>query len=373
MLKNRWKPAIASGAAASTALLGLLYAAPANADGAVCTPDVGGSGLTAAVVAQPHQRIADQTVDATGCDIGIYVGQGVRHVSIDGVTVTGANFQGIFAERTSHLSIEHSTVDGNGWHTVDSSALPLPGNGLHSYVSQSFAISLFGVSHSRVKDNQVYNNGRGGIGVMDNGPNDPGWMMQNQNPAAPLVASTHDVVVGNSTWANFGGCGIVLATQNFGGRLAHLRVLRNTVSGTGFGAAGPDIGGIVVAADPPESTVAHVKVAGNSVSQSFEGGIIVNAEAFNATTHDVHVMRNTVTGNNQGDLEAPNTAGVLVFANPGAVVPPGTMAPRNIGTVVALNSISDQFYGIWSMGDFAPRTFGNTISVTTGGTPVFHG
>ena len=47
------------------------------------------------------------------------------------------------------------------------------------------------------------------------------------------------------------------------------------------------------------------------------------------------VVGNVVSGNNWGDQEAPNTAGIIVFADPAAAVPPGTTAPQNIGTTVA--------------------------------------
>jgi hypothetical protein len=362
-------------AAASTAVLGVVVATPAHADVTTCTPDAGGSGLSAAVVAHAHQRIADRTIDAAGCDIGIYVGPGATHVTITGATVENANFQGIFAERTSHLQIQGSRVHDNGFHSTDPAAPPLPGSGVRSYVGQAFAISLFGVSHSVVADNDVFNNGRGGIGLMDNGANDPGWMTQNQNLHAPLVASTYDVISGNRTTANYGGCGIVAATQNFGGHLAHLQIRDNTITGTvgAFTPSGPDIGGIVVAADLPNSSVNNVNVTGNSVSQSFEGGIIVNAEAFNSATYGVRATSNSVSWNNWGTLEAPQLAGVLVYANPTAGIPPGATAPRNVGTLVAGNTISQEFYGIWSVGDFAPKTAGNTISVLPGGTPIFHG
>jgi hypothetical protein len=204
---------------ASGALVGLVPAGAAQAAPS-CTPNVGNSGLSAAVVARPHQTIAHRTIDATGCDIGVYIGAGVAHVTIDSATVTGANFEGIFAERTAHLTVENSTITNNGFNTIADDADPLPGSGVKSHVGQSFAISLFGVSYSIVKDNIVFNNGRGGIGVMDNGPNDPGTITQ--DTTAPLTSSSHDQIVGNTTYSNYNGCGIVAATQNFGGSLSHL-------------------------------------------------------------------------------------------------------------------------------------------------------
>jgi parallel beta-helix repeat protein len=369
---TNWKPVVVGGVAVSSALLGVGYVGGAAQAAPGCTPDVGHSGLSAAVVAQPHQKIAHRAIDATGCDIGIYVGRHAGHVTINWVSVTGANAEGILAEKTSHLTVKNSTLTGNGFKTTDPSAPPLPGSGVHSFIGQAFAISLFGVSYSTVKDNTVTDNGRGGIGVMDNGANDPGTLTQ--HPKAPLIASTHDNIVNNHTSANYNGCGLVVATQNLGGRLAHLRLVGNTITGTGMDPTnGPDIGGIVVAADPPNSSVKHVSVRANTVTDSFEGGVIVNAEAFNSFTSAVHVTRNTVVGNNWGDQEAPDAAGVIVFADPGAQIPPNQNAPVNRGTKVWRNHITNQFYGVYSMGDFQPRVYNNDIVVTPGGTPVFHG
>jgi nitrous oxidase accessory protein NosD len=350
--------AFASIPAAAALTLTTVGAAQAHVS---CTPDVGGTGLSAAVVARGHQHLNGQVIDATGCDIGIYVGAGANHVLIDSTTVTGANFQGIFAEKATYLRIKHSTVTGNAFNTIDPSAPPLPGSGVRSYVGQAFAISLFGVSHATVSDNKVYNNGRGGIGLMDNGPFDPGARMQNQDPNARLVASSHVTITHNKTWANYNGCGIVAATQNVNGRLRYLSIRANRITGTGVGAAGPDIGGIVVAADLPGSRVSHVNVNDNKVRDSFEAGLIVNSEAPGSATDAVNLFDNEVSGNNVGHLEAPNTAGVVTFAAPGAA---------NHRTRIRDNDISDQFYGIWSRGNFPPRIFDNDIDVTPGGVPV---
>lgn len=326
--------------------------------------------MSAAVVARSNQRITHRNI-RTRCDIGIYVGPSVSHVTIDSVRVSGANFQGILAENTSHLTIRNSTITGNGFNTIDPSAPALPGNGLHSYVGQAFGISLFGVSYSTVQRNRVNDNGRGGIGIMDNGANNPGTITQ--DPNALLVASTHDTVIGNWMSANYGGCALVAATQNFSGHLSDLALAGNTITGTGFSHAhGPDVGGIVVAANLPNSSVRNVAVYGNKVSNSLEGGVIVNAEAFNSSTRNVFVTNNVLAGNNYGRAEAPDTAGVIVDANPEAGIPPQQHAPQNVLTVVAHNTITKQFYGIWSTGNYRPITFANHIHVTSGGVPIQH-
>ena len=52
---------------------------------------------------------------------------------------------------------------------------------------------------------------------------------------------------------------------------------------------------------------------------------------------------------------------MVTFAAPGAA---------NHRTVIRDNDISNQFYGVWSRGDFPPRVFANDIDVTAGGTPI---
>jgi hypothetical protein len=151
-------------------------------------------------------------------------------------------------------------------------------------------------------------------------------------------------------------------------------VAGNTITGTGFSPNGPDIGGIVVAADLPGSSVTDVTVSDNVVTDSAEAGVIVNAEARGSFTKDVHVTGNTVTGNNWLSLNPrDNTAGIVVFANPKPMGDPDMADPANIDTMIWNNVVTDQFYGIWSLGDFAPTVSGNDITVTDGGTPIFIG
>ncbi len=320
--------------------------------------------MSAAVVAQSGETIANQRVKAGSCDIGIYIGADAPDVTVDNVTVTGAGFQGIFAEKTSDVTIENSRVFDNGWRTLDPSAPALPPKEvLHSYVGQSFAISIFGVAGAVIEGNQVHDNGRGGIGVMDNGANDPGTITQ--DPTASLRGSTDVSVVGNHIWSNANGCALVTATQNYAGWLSGLTLADNTINGPGFDPA--DSGGIVVAADPPQSSVSDVSVSGNAISHSYEGGVVINAEAPFSSTNNVSVTGNTLSRNNWGHEEAPNTAGVVVFASPA----PGA---ANNGTTVSANRITSQFYGVWALQNpltmVAPTVQGNSITVTKGGTPV---
>ena len=104
--------------------------------GAVSCSAAGSTGLTASVIATTSQTITSP-IDATGCDLGIYVGPGVTGVTINNATVTGANDHGIFAQDTSGLTVTNSTVSGNG-------VAPTAG------IDENKAIELVGVSNSTV-------------------------------------------------------------------------------------------------------------------------------------------------------------------------------------------------------------------------------
>lgn len=364
---NRWKVATVGVATIGAATLGLVttgaaYAAPASTAPTPSCARAGTSGFTAAVVAKQGQTIAGRRVDAAGCDVGIYVGPGVSHVTVRGVTVTGAKDAGILAQDTSNVAILDSRVEGNGFDAPAAGPLgaaPKPGE-----LPQAFGISLFGVSHSIITGNTVTDNGRGGIGLMDNGPFDPGQVVGTPSPSSKNVPSNNDVVAHNKMSANYKGCGLVVAAQDLHGSISGLVLLGNTIKGTGISHAhGPDIGGLVVAADAPGSSISDVFVDGNRVTGSAEGGVIVNAETPGSSTTGVSVVGNTVAGNNYLDLEAPKTAGVIVFAGAGA---------QNRSTTIVGNRIAGQYYGVWSEGTTQPLLYWNGIRVTAGGTTVYH-
>jgi hypothetical protein len=172
------------------------------------------------------------------------------------------------------------------------------------------------------------------------------------------------VIIRNSLSANYNGCAIVVATQNLGGHLSHMVIRNNVIRGVGMTQNGPDVGGIVIAANLPNSSVADAIVSDNKVIRSFEGGVIVNSEAPGAHTNNIVITGNQLRRNNFGKQEAPHTTGVVVFAAPA----PGT---ANRLVVVAGNSMSGQFYGIWSSGSNDLRDFGNHIAVIGHGVRVF--
>ncbi len=352
-----------SGIAASS----LLQSGPAGA--APTCVAAGTTGLTAALVATTNQTINvtnnGATIDATGCDLGIYVGPAVTGVTIGGptasagVTVSGANDTGIFVEQVASgvTTIQNDTVENNGVN-------PNPKIG-------SFGgIVLAGVTGAVVSNNTVMNNGGGGIFVNDNGPVDPGTATA--GPTNP-VNSVNDNVTNNTISGNFGSCGIVYSTHNTGGQITGGLISDNTITGhVGvFRTTGPDLGGIVLATASAGATLSGTSVTGNTITSSFEGGIIVHSHAPHDVVTGVTITGNTVgPANNWGQTNGPpTTAGIIV----GVDVLPPAIAPQITNTTVTSNTIVGQFYGLWISGVTGITTTPvNTITVLSGGTAIYN-
>jgi len=359
---NRWG-AVAGGAILVAGLM-VAGAGAASASTSTCR-QAGDSGFTAKVVAHAGQTISRRTIDASGCDVGIYVD--APHVTISRVTVTNANDAGILAFDTHDVTITRSTVTGNGFSAPP--AGPHSGPPANGDLPQAFAISIFGVSRSVVTRNQVYDNGRGGIGVMDDGPFGPGRVVG--GPGFPQAAvPVHNVVVSyNYLKANYNGCAIVVSAFNSDNTVRNVAITGNVVTGTGFGPTGPDVGGIVAQSNGTGSMVENIVISGNIVTRSGEGGVIVHAQAAGSHTKNVRITRNVLAANNQlfgpPPTEVDNTAGVIVSV----IGAPG--GQTNINTIVSRNVIVEQFYGVWTHGDNPPTVSRNLIWVPKGGHRYF--
>ncbi len=346
--------------ATGVAVSGVL--APTVAGAVGCTA-AGTTGLNAALVATTSGQtinaasLGSSTLTATGCDYGIYVGPGITGVTITGITVTGANDTGIFAEQTSGLGVNNTTVTGNGVN---------PNTKLASYGG----IVLAGVSTSTVQGDTVTNNGGGGIFVNDNGPVDPGAL--NAGPTA-TVNSLANLVTGNTINGNYGSCAIVEATHNAGTMINGGGVENNTITGhVGvFKSTGPDLGGIVFGTASASATVSNVQVSGNNVSGSYEGGIILHAHAPNDVISGMTITSNIIgPNNNWGQTNGPpTTAGIIISA--GNL--PAAVAAKITTTTVTGNTIAGQYYGIWQSNVSGPGviTTPNSTTVLTGGSAVY--
>ncbi len=207
--------------------------APAGASGCA---QAGTTGFTAAVVATQGQMITG-TVDATGCNLGVYVGPGITGVTVSGATVENATDHGILAEDTSNVTIQNNTVSNNGTQ-------PNP------MVASDDAIFFSGVSGSTISGNTETNDFAGGIRVTDDGPLDPAAPNPGPRPSChPRTTPSR----ATSSAASTAAAPCSSAAYNSGNDIQSVTASNNTITGAigQFGAHGPVIGQIVIAGDGP--------------------------------------------------------------------------------------------------------------------------
>jgi hypothetical protein len=262
----------------------------------------------------------DATVDAAGQASPpngiVIVGSGAAGTSVRGFTVRNAGLEGIFVNKTAHITIEKNTV-------VDNDAFG-PNNPLCAAQPDDCgeAIHLQTVTSSVVRHNLVQNN-VGGILLTD----EDGPTFDNQIADNRVLDNTKD-------------CGITLASHHFNPRAAatpdvagiyHNVVVHNVANGNGAA-------GIGVFAGPPGAAAWGNTVVNNTAKNNGNAGIMIHSH-----TPAQYVDKNVIVGNvlakNSPDPDNPfsdKPTGISIFS---AVIP----IPH---TVVADNRISDEYYGI---------------------------
>ena len=317
-------------------------------------------------------------IDATGQQFGIAVL--ANDVSITGLTIEHAGASGIVfgpsaIENPSYAgppvsvsgeSVIDNVVDNNDQCNADPTAAYCPAPSPESDYGEG--IHLISVAYSDISANQVENN-FGGILVTDEvGPN-------HNNTLSDNIVSD-----------NVGDCGITLAGHS-----------SNAVSTSGPTTGQPQ---------PAQAGVYSNQITGNTADNNGAAGLLAAASGFGAGVYNNTFEDNTADGNGLAGmtihLHTPlaDVSGNVVEGNtfsndalhgganggPGDVEGPpssaddtqstgveilGALSPLT-GVVVEHNTISDVFYGVWESSYAASTTVtANTISVTTGGTPVF--
>jgi parallel beta-helix repeat protein len=311
----------------ASAVVAVTASAPAQA--ASCSA-AGTTGLTAAIVVTANnQTINISSVDANGCDIGIYDG-GFNGVTISGVTVTGASDEGILAENATGLAITDNTVEND--YVNPNASIP-----------DGHALMLDGVSNSTVSNNTVKGNDAGGIGLADNGPVDPGAPA----PGPPsAVTSTGDTISGNTVIGNFGGSAIIAEAWNLGGGVTGVVIDSNAIAGQVgvLGPHGPVIGQILLAGDAAGTSITNSTIKRNYVSESYLTGIALRANAPHDVIANTTIDKNFLDYNNWGGASAsPATDGIALIVAP--FTP--SLAASISGTTIVNNQVWDQQVGVW--------------------------
>jgi nitrous oxidase accessory protein NosD len=316
MAVNSWRvrAIVALGIAGATSLPAV---AAAQTPSAACLA-AGDTGLTTVVVASPGQHIHG-TIDASACNVGVYVGPGVNDVVISHTTITGSKDHGIFVENASRATIVHNVLRGD---VTD------PNSG----IAEDKAIELIGTDHSTVGWNLVTDTvGSGGIGLSDNGPVDAG-----APNAGTLAASTHNLVVGNHVLNSGSDCGIVLAAYDAGSG----GVIHNSVQGNVVRA---NVAGIVVAADLPSTVVAGDSVVGNKIKDNVLPGVIIHSNAPSDVVGHTVVAQNVLAGNG-ADSGAMGGNGP---ADPTAIILAGEVETITATRVESNAVLGNEHFGIW--------------------------
>lgn len=323
-----------------TGVLGLGIAVLVPTGSAYAT-DTLANGFTAKVIAESGQRITG-TIDASGFDLGIYIGPGVHDVTVMRATVSGANDEGILVQDASDVVIRDSSITGNA---VD----PFAGG------TEVKGIVLAGTTNVVVSHNTVTGNEEGGIAVLDDGVRSQ--FAPDAIDTSP-VAGVGNVVADNVVADNPNSCGIVLAGKNSGGGVMDNLIARNTV--VGFNPAAhdfvPGAGGIVVAGgaglQAPVAITDNV-VLNNVVTGGFIAGVAIHAYGPGIIT-GTKVIGNDLSFN--GEPEQPT--GIDLFAVPHV----GTIA----GTQILHDSVANDEYGVFHIGDTDTHIVGlSTTDVTT--------
>lgn len=293
----------------------------------------GHTGLSAAVVARSGQHITG-TIDATGCDVGVYVGRGTRSVTITGATITGASAHAVMVVNTSD-----TVVRGNMVYSTFNNIIDL------TLMAQTKAILLVGTTDARV----IGNTGVPSIGVVDSGVVDAGAI----NPGLSS-ASKGNVIEDNRLTLLFHhvDCVVALAAYNPG-----QGVVGNIVSGNIFP------GGIVVSTDAADTASSGNVVENNRLEGALLPGVIVHSNAAGDTIKDTVIKGNTLSRDAAFQVcGLSRPAGIALIAAAGTVS----------NTAISDNTITSEQVGVWIAGAASTTLSGNVIVVPAGSISVVH-
>jgi parallel beta-helix repeat protein len=322
----------------------LVIGAPAVHATAECSP-AGSTGLTTLMIAHSDETIKGKTIDATGCDVAIYVPPGSEDVVIKKNDISGAAIHGIFVQDSREITITHNNVHDN------SAGVPAVScDFVHEgpCVNEGKAIQLVGTSDSEVSHNGVHDDLFGGIAITDDGPVDPGAL----NPGNPNNAN-NNLVSDNKIFKVSNDCGIVLAVYNQ--QTAKNNVIRgNDVEGSQppFG-VNPYVGQIVIAGDGPNATIKNTIVSHNTIHGSTLPGLVLHSNAPGDRIKGTVISNNKLGDNGYypsffSTLNTPVAANGTTAISLVAEAYPGMPHPPTItDTTLINNTINPDHIGVW--------------------------
>jgi parallel beta-helix repeat protein len=387
--------------AAPAGALSVVYVAPSGSGGGSCaTPDfntisaavtAASGGETINVCAGTYNEMvivsavpvtlnavtAPVIVNATGQPEGIVIkGATAAGTVVQGFSVNNAQGEGILVEGTSNVTVQNNIVSGNDLACIPQTGANDCGEGIH----------LEAVTNSTVSRNTSESNS-GGILLDDGVPPNTIGAGAFGGPTAYYGPTSGNMVLNNIVVNNIWDCGITMPSHNSlaapGGHPnpAAGGIFDNTVQGNvsqNNGTAGGGGSGILMAAPFPGAAAYDNTITGNTVSGNGQAGITIHSHAPAQDVNGNVITKNTVGQNavgesqpgtgvfttgstSAGDVDAgdPATTGIVVFS----------AADHVTGTVLTGNSISNNYYGIWTANTDTSGISNNTFTNVT--VPVY--
>lgn len=305
------------------------------------------------------------TIDATGLTNGVLIdGAGADGSAVRGFTISHANHEGVLAEKVSQVSVADDKVLDNDVACQPQLTENDCGEGLH----------LRAVTNSTVAHNDVEGN-TGGIHITDGVPAGSfgSFAFGYHSPAGPSYGNT---ITGNLVRDNLWDCGISLPSHNSdavpnplprspadtqvqgpaAGGVYDNTITNNVVTGNGTEGGGGS--GILMAAPFPGTASYANVIAHNTITGNGQGGVTLHSHAPFQNLNDNQIVGNVIGQNNLiGDPDPGDSSytGVMIFS---------AFTPLT-GTLVAGNTIFDDYYGVYVDNAPATRIRGNHYSGVT--------
>jgi parallel beta-helix repeat protein len=274
-------------------------------------------------------------IDATGELNGILVsGAGAAGTVVQGFTIVNAQLEGIFANKTADLTIADNVLMEND------AAGPFDPLCINQPDDCGEALHLQTVTHSTVSGNLVQDNVGGILLTDEDGPTSDNTIRNNR-----VLDNSKDCgITLASHWFQFG----VPVSPDVSG-IYRNKIFDNTSNGNGAA-------GIGLFAGPPGAATWGNLVQGNTATGNGLPGIAVHSHTAFQNVNDNVIVNNTVAANGpDDDLEeldpsADGPTGISVMADVVTIFPPILPASAIQRTVIAANRISDEEFGIFTLG-----------------------
>lgn len=283
----------------------------------------GQSGLSAAVVAHSGEHIGG-SIDASGCDVGIYIPEGTSRVLVSNAQIIGATTHAILAINSADITITHNFISDTFANAIDLTLIP-----------ETKAIMLAGTSHSTV----TANIGVPTIGIVDNGNVNSTAI----NPGTPAPAS-NDYVGNNQMSSSLpADCVILIASFNPGEGVTNNTISENQLSGS-----------IVIATDAANTGASNNIVENNRLVGALLPGIIVHLNSTKDVADATIIRANTLSRDSSyPECGLTASAGIAII---------GAGEPAE-STVIEDNVISQEQVGIWLAGAERTTLSGNQYAL----------